>query len=105
MYNCEKTIKKIAKAYKIVAYILMGLAPLVCILLAATEIFYLDELIIWVVVICGGALFLGGILLLASPFVWGFGDIGGNTKRIAEMNPSDSNSSASQSDIDELPEI
>ena len=77
-FNAENSIKRWAKAIRIIGSILMGLC-----VIAAFIVFALDpEDTWWISLIILG----GGILtILSSSFssvlIWGFGDIVGNTKK------------------------
>ena len=96
-FNAEGSIKKWAKTILIAGIVFMVLCVLAAIVLLGVE----AEDLWWIalIVLADGLLTLFGASFL-STMVWGFGDVVGNTKRIA------SGTTAADQNIEaELPEL
>ena len=96
-YRSEKTIKTIANAVLISGFVIAALAVLAMFILLGISAEYLW----WVsLIVLGGGLFCLLMSYVFANLIWGFGEIVGNTGRIATGTGADT-------DIEEdlLPEI
>lgn len=79
-FQCESAIKKMANAMVMGAFIFMGLAALASFIVFCNE----PEYTWWVaLIVAGGGALVGFFVIASSRFVWGYGDIIGNTARLA----------------------
>lgn len=95
-YNCEKAIKRIAKVYSIICYVLLAIS---FIALQIALVDFDDLLILGIVSIAVAVISLLGLLVV--PFMWGFGDIVGNLGRLSNQSSNNNEEFTSE----ELPEL
>ena len=79
-FQCENAIKKMANAMVMGALIFMGLAALASLIVFSIEP---DDMWWIALIVAGGGALVGFSVIASSRFVWGYGDIIGNTARIA----------------------
>lgn len=97
-FNAEESIKKWASIILYAGLIFLGVCVLVGFVLLCIE----AEDFWWIsLILLGGGLLTLFTACFLSVMVWGFGDVVGNTKRIA----SGTTAQAEQSDEVELPEL
>ena len=97
-YNCEQTIKKWAKAFYVIGIVLISLSILVGIILMCKS----EYLLTIGLIVAAGGITSGICAIFGAHITWGFGDIVGNTKKIANGTTSNTTAPATE---DELPEI
>ena len=95
-YDCERAIKKIASAYRIICIVLLAIS---LILFLVSLIDFDDLLILGVVSISVAVLSL--ISSLFVPFLWGFGDMVGNLGHLSNQS-SNNNEKIKPEDLPEL---
>ena len=97
-FNAEKAIKLIAGIMLAASLVLAGIAVPVALIMGIVR----NRL--WIIswIIIGVALFNLLVNVIMTPFLWGFGDLIGNTKRLTINN---NNAHIKTNDIDDLPEI
>ena len=95
-YNCEKAIKKIAKFWNVFSYVTLGIS----IIAALIPLIDFDEFFIVTIVAAGCA--IGSIFgVLASHFMWGLGELVGNSQK----KPEKPDVVVMETEIDSLPEL
>ena len=105
-YNSETFIKKTAYFMSVISKIFLAID-----VLAAFIVFVIDVEDLWwiALIILGSGLLAFGFTILIAHILFGFGDIVGNTRRIAECYsdnaPAKKKRTFTEADIADLPEI
>lgn len=79
-FNAEKAIKLVAEIVLLVSYILAGVGIPVALIMGIADkhLWFVS----WIII--GAVLFILLVSVIMTPFLWGFGDLVGNVKKLSK---------------------
>ena len=100
-FDCEKALKYWAKVIRVAAAVFMGLCGIALLVFLSID----DLWWIGLVAVADGLLTMAAAAFFSN-FVWGFGDLVGNSKRaLAQPSGAQAQATAQAAVVDDLPEL
>lgn len=101
-YECEKAIKIWANVIRGIAIAFMAICVFAAFVILCSDPEYLWWLAL-IIFFVGAITFVSSIFMIQ--FIWGFGDMVGNIRRLVDKDSNDVKNIMEEIDIEELPEL